>query len=490
MNELNRNFEIIWIEYEENTYQDYANTLTDLKANKIKQINDSSIEIEEFQDINQAIEKIKTIKFKETIIIVDENYFLDFVKKFNDNIRDIYIIPQIIIHSEQNKINFKLPDNIENKSFYCHCKDTFDNIIKYLESLKNKENNIENNSDNNSYPQASAPTNLELIFQRIRHRGDLKLPEFYEILLDILDIKDDQFINEIKNYKNDKKYKSLFHPIISIPDIPIELLSKYYARMYTVDGNFFEKMKRDLLKDNNKQNIIYQSYIKTMYEGVEKKSLKTLSTFNGVQLYSAQYFTEEQIKEINDYKINKVEYFDEPIVYSKLFLSFTKDINVALNFLENYHKNILITIIGANTGYKLDTHIDVENLSYFPNEKEVLFFPFSAFGIEVFSLDQNKSTETKKIYNMKLMYYGRFIKKYEPTKKFNIEKDPLPDFYFKALFKKSGLIDQKKIDIMIDHKSQIQNIDLPYTNSYPPDQDEDSTKCTCYNKTKIILIMN
>ena len=75
MNELNRNFEIIWIEYEENTYQDYANTLTDLKANKIKQINDSSIEIEEFQDINQAIEKIKTIKFKETIIIVDEITF-------------------------------------------------------------------------------------------------------------------------------------------------------------------------------------------------------------------------------------------------------------------------------------------------------------------------------------------------------------------------------------------------------------------------------
>ena len=105
----------------------------------------------------------------------------------------------------------------------------------------------------------------------------------------------------MKIYQDDKKYKSLFNPITTIPDIPIELLSKYYARMYTINGNFFEKMKRDLLIDYNKNNILYQSYIKTIYEGVEKKALKTLDSFENLQLYSAQYFTEKQIKEINDY---------------------------------------------------------------------------------------------------------------------------------------------------------------------------------------------
>ena len=97
----------------------------------------------------------------------------------------------------------------------------------------------------------------------------------------------------MKIYQDDKKYKSLFNPITTIPDIPIELLSKYYARMYTINGNFFEKMKRDLLIDYNKNNILYQSYIKTIYEGVEKKALKTLDSFENLQLYSAQYFTEK-----------------------------------------------------------------------------------------------------------------------------------------------------------------------------------------------------
>ena len=48
-----------------------------------------------------------------------------------------------------------------------------------------------------------------------------------------------------------------------------------------------------MIIDYNKNNILYQSYIKTIYEGVEKKALKTLDSFENLQLYSAQYFTEK-----------------------------------------------------------------------------------------------------------------------------------------------------------------------------------------------------
>ncbi len=71
MNELNKKYEVIWIEQEENNYQSYANTLTDLKANKISDLNNSSINIKDFQDVNKAIEKIKELRFIKTIIIVD-----------------------------------------------------------------------------------------------------------------------------------------------------------------------------------------------------------------------------------------------------------------------------------------------------------------------------------------------------------------------------------------------------------------------------------
>ena len=35
-----------------------------------------------------------------------------------------------------------------------------------------------------------------------------------------------------------------------------------------------------------------------------------------------------------------------------------------------------------NIGYNLSTHGDIEKISFFPNEKEVLFFPFSSFEIK------------------------------------------------------------------------------------------------------------
>ena len=284
---------------------------------------------------------------------------------------------------------------------------------------------------------------LPFNFEKIRNRGDLHLNLFYKILLDISKTDNNKFKELMKKYKNYAKYKALFNPIINIPDIPIELLSKYYARMFTIDGDFFDKMKRDLLIDYNKDNIIYQSYIKTLYEGVERNILKPLQTFQNIQLFSAQYYTENQIKELNEYRLRKVEYYEVPIIFSKSFLSFTKDINIAEHYISTNNKNTMIKVVKASPEYNLNTHADIRELSCFPDEKKVLFFPFSAFGIEDFIYDSEK-----KIYILKLIYLGKFIKDYELKYKFNIETDKLPTPYFKNLFKKSGLIDEKIIHKM------------------------------------------
>ena len=42
------------------------------------------------------------------------------------------------------------------------------------------------------------------------------------------------------------------------------------------------------------------------------------------KVYSAQYFTERQINELNYYKIFRAAYYDMPIIFSKLFLSLIK----------------------------------------------------------------------------------------------------------------------------------------------------------------------
>ena len=93
--------------------------------------------------------------------------------------------------------------------------------------------------------------------------------------------------------------------------------------------------------DYNKANIIYQPYIKTIYEGLELKALKPLTTFEGIQLYNAQYFTEKQLEELNEYRLMTVDYYEFPILISRIFLSFSKDISIAEHTMNSYIKKIL-----------------------------------------------------------------------------------------------------------------------------------------------------
>ena len=160
----------------------------------------------------------------------------------------------------------------------------------------------------------------------------------------------------------------------------------------------------DLLNENNDKNTIYQAYIKTLYEGLEIGSLKT---YEGGNLYSAQYISEQQVKDLKNYKNNKIEDLPMSIIFSKSFLSFSKEQEVAEEFLYNpaRKKNAMLIIKKRDKEYNLHTHADIESLSCF-NEKEVLFFPFSAFGIENFWLN----TSTNK-YELELTYLGKYIKK-------------------------------------------------------------------------------
>ena len=46
---------------------------------------------------------------------------------------------------------------------------------------------------------------------------------------------------------------------------------------------------------------------------------------------------------------------------------------------DNLSKVLFILEKDDNIDYSLSTHSDLENVSFFPDEKEVLFFPFSSF---------------------------------------------------------------------------------------------------------------
>ena len=81
---------------------------------------------------------------------------------------------------------------------------------------------------------------------------------------------------------------------------------------------------------NNKDK--YLSYIKTFYEGVK---LKSLPLANDKILYRGGYLSNDEIGKIKIYLKNKIEGLPGSIVFSKSFLSFSKDEKKTKNFFKN-----------------------------------------------------------------------------------------------------------------------------------------------------------
>ena len=75
-------------------------------------------------------------------------------------------------------------------------------------------------------------------------------------------------------YSTNEDINKLLNSIKYIQDIPIELLSKYYIRLYTIESQFYKDINKEL-RSNEKDK--YLLYIKILYEGVKLKSLPLAS---------------------------------------------------------------------------------------------------------------------------------------------------------------------------------------------------------------------
>ena len=158
---------------------------------------------------------------------------------------------------------------------------------------------------------------------------------------------------------------------------------------------------------------------------------------------------------------NKKE--EEPgiIVFSKTFLSFSKEESIAKEFLGDREKGLnKVIFILENTkkiDYNLSTHADIEKISFYPIEKEVLFFPFSAFKIkemnekkvkeEVKIKEMNEKDKEEIIYEIKLIYLNKYL---EGLEKFNTEINldkTIPKTKYTEFLEESGLIEEMTYEL-------------------------------------------
>ena len=388
---------IIWID--RNIYNEenlgYVKELEELGYKKLRL----------FETVTEAFDYMKSILFEETKIIVSGRLFSEFISAFKKNITNMCFVPKIIIFTrEKEKFleNNKDYEKIENK-FY-----TFGGLTTKIDEIKEFLKNENNDSffisqmgqkyqeDNSTLPTESDEKDIinnnldvQLTFEYIDTIDKIFLPMFFKsLIIKIPDKNLEEYTQSLYNVysKKSETVKKLLDQILLVKNVPIEIISKYYARLYTVNSNFQSNLNKDLRLNKIEK---YLPYIKTFYEGVKSKSLK-LS--NDKILYRCSNLSDNEINKIKMYLKKKIDDLPGLIVFSKSFLSFSKDIKQAKKFFKNTDKNLpkILFILenDKNERYNLSTHGDIEKISCYPNEKEVLFFPFSSFEIKDIELKE------------------------------------------------------------------------------------------------------
>ena len=277
---------ILWIDPNINNEENkkYSEDLkTDLKIK-------NTFNIDLFKKVSESIDYLKAIKFEETKIIISGRLYSDFIKNFKENILEMYVAPKILVFTS-NKKRF-----IENNEEYKDKENKFYTFGGVESDFKNVRNFIENDSNQNRDIEnfIYRSDDIQLTFEYIDKLEKLMLPLLFKSLIEIISHEDlEKYTKKLYiEYSKIKIIKKLLGQIVSISNIPREILSRYYARLYTSPSIFHNTLNKNLGKGENND---YISFIKILYEGVK---LKSLTLASDKILYRGSLISNKEIKEI------------------------------------------------------------------------------------------------------------------------------------------------------------------------------------------------
>ena len=434
-----------------------------------------SIDFKLFNDIDKAITSLISITLLEDpLIIINSNLFSEYIKKLIENKSNIKYTPKIIVFTKDKQ------DFIENNEEYINNNEksyiilgiatTFEEIKKMLDKgykpqkidfkPKNKfepkiepkleiklAQNIKPISEIKFIPNDEiTPNDIQFTFEYIDNKNKLLLPLYFKGIIDTTSLDEGKnFINYLDNKysKNNHKIKEVINFLKSKNIIQIDILSKKYVELYTIESDFYKDLNKDLRLSKCKK---YLPYIKTLYEGIKIKALP-LSSDN--MLYRGTLITSIEIEKLKKNFEKTIEGLPNTIVFSKCLLSFSKEKKVAEKFFSiKSYNNDLVRILFVlekddDIGYDLSTNCDIEKISAYENEKEVLFLSFSAF--EVKEIKEIK-IENEIAYEIKLLYLGKYLKDIEKNKNDFYNDNKLPDSEFKKELSQFGLVQKNKLE--------------------------------------------
>ena len=400
------------------------------------------IQIKNFQKIclnnlDDAFFLLMKIKYKLVYIIISGDFYPEYYHRMKRYKNILKCIPISVIYTtdELKKIylkrlrhNFLTNDIYEsiNNSYYNYggitsdfysCLDFISNFYFLIKQkfFAKKEKDIEYKI--NIYFE-KVDSEIQLIFLFL----------FNEIMNEERQISDNdlQYFKYILINRHEKdKVINLINPLLFIKGMPYELMIKYFILAYTEKSSFFKDINASL---NNQEGKEYLTFVNILLKGL---SNKYLSMSGDDYLYRISKMKKDRINKIIEQfsALKKHEDKSVPsfIVYAKSFMSFTKDKNrIIMESTDNKDDYYIFYKLKNNSkiNNKYSLNIDLEDISYFEEEKEVLFFPFNIFILSNIYQDINN----EKCYIIELDYFGSYE---NILKKFDVGKIKLK---FKNLF--------------------------------------------------------
>ena len=197
------------------------------------------------------------------------------------------------------------------------CIQAFEKYILFYNSKLSKnfnENILESYEGCFTFEQIFSRNQIvfPFIFNEIMERENNIIPQ-----IDIISLN-----NYIQNNFVQKNIQKYIIPMIYIEKLPIEILSKFFVRMYTEESLFYYSLNHSLMKKEN----TYDIFVKVLYKGLYIGSLH--NTEEEI-LYRGSKISKNEIdnirKQFEEWKKNKNNKLPKFLLYSRTFLSFTKE---------------------------------------------------------------------------------------------------------------------------------------------------------------------
>ena len=132
----------------------------------------------------------------------------------------------------------------------------------------------------------------------------------------------------IYNYFDAVKESGLLDIFRSKIKIPYYLYSKMFIRLFTMESKFYKELNKSLI---NGYFSDFNQYIFILYAGLNRKVIKD---YNGY-LYRASIMYKQELYNIKN---------SCKLVLAQSFLSFSKDDNVVLHFMQPHHKSNIYSL--------------------------------------------------------------------------------------------------------------------------------------------------